>query len=238
MQCSAAPAAPGSQGIWINKYRVLPKVQKAFQAGTKSLICNLLQNPSSVPLVSTYCPALLRNGKMYLLLQCGENEAERKQNRSRERYLLGPEHLQIMGIPMWPAFSGGQPFPHFGCPLTQSAMKSLAGNVLWMRLRFLLSAQCPYQYGFYGPGSSRTVVMAVFVAWHRHHICETRMTMDHGPWTMTLDQSSSLQLVKLMHHYHRPIDRVSFSQLNFKIKPLSYTRRPHLSDTRATRGPV
>ena len=45
-----------------------------------------------------------------------------------ERPLLAQEHLQLMGVPMFAAFSGNQVWPHFDVTLTSTQMKSLAGN--------------------------------------------------------------------------------------------------------------
>ena len=90
------PSLQGEKKTWISGYRNLKKVKKflynknpgqqvhqislgatsIFRPGPnsndqppRSMICNLLQNPHSRPIVSSWQPALLRQGVMWLLLE-------------------------------------------------------------------------------------------------------------------------------------------------------------------------
>lgn len=120
----------GSQSLWLQKYRHLPKVTAAFDRGERFVVANLLQNPLTFPLCSVYLPTLLRNGKMWLISQSGNQEVE--------RYMLPEEHLQAMAIPQFADCAGQEPFPHIRCPLTGTQKKSLAGNASRLDLADIL----------------------------------------------------------------------------------------------------
>ena len=87
-----------------------------------------------MPVCGIYAPALLRSGKLWILLADSEHADPevRSQASRKERYLLGEEHLLLMGVASFAQFSGGQVFPHLNCKLTQANMRSLAGNVSCM----------------------------------------------------------------------------------------------------------
>ena len=51
-----------------------------------------------------------------------------KEADDRERPLLPAEHLQLMGVPMYPEFAGDGEFPHVSCSVTATGQRSLAGN--------------------------------------------------------------------------------------------------------------
>ena len=117
----------GAQGAWLQKYRGLPKVASSLQSG-EPCMANLLQNPSKMPVAGTFAPTLLRNGKMWLLFPAKTDWRE-----CEERYMLGSEHLLLMGVPVWPQFAANCSYPHIGCmeSLTAGAQRSLAGNEPW-----------------------------------------------------------------------------------------------------------
>ena len=114
----------GSQPQWLQAYRTLAKTKSAHSGG-ECVLANLQQNPHKLPMYGVFAPALLRNGKCWILRPGGDHEAE-------ERYLLGSEMLSMMAVPMEPDQSGGFPFPYITCPLSDSNMRSLAGNVSWL----------------------------------------------------------------------------------------------------------
>lgn len=114
----------GSQKLWLLKYRRMAKVQRAFNRGERAVLANMCQNPEKIPVCGVFCPTLLRGSKMFLI--CSEAEGEDK-----ERFLLAEEHLQLMGVPVWPQFAWkGTSFPQLGCDLTAGAKRSLAGNAM------------------------------------------------------------------------------------------------------------
>jgi hypothetical protein len=54
------------------------KLRRRQQIG---MICNLQQNPSLRPIISNFCPALLRHGTMWLL----------REDAEEERWMLGKD---------------------------------------------------------------------------------------------------------------------------------------------------
>ena len=116
-------------------------MQQAFAS-----ICNLLQNPSKVPVCGVFAPALLRSGKLWVMFnqhhhnrnQCqGQDQsdaasaaAKSESAATMERYLLADEHLTLMAVPMHASCSGRHAFPHIGISneLPGGAKRSLAGN--------------------------------------------------------------------------------------------------------------
>lgn len=111
----------------MESYRKLPKTVAANSQG-EAVLANLSQNPARLPMHGVYAPALLRNGKCWVLRGCHHS--------FEERYLLGSEQLSIMAVPMEPEQAAGYTYPHIGCPLSDSNMRSLAGNVSWLRLQW------------------------------------------------------------------------------------------------------
>ena len=113
----------GSQSLWLQQYRALPKITEAFAQGERAAVCNLLQNPARMPVCGVFCPALLRSGKLWVMHRDGG------EGDDTERYLLPEEHLTLMSVPMFPECSGKHHFPHINCDLPAGAKRSLAGNV-------------------------------------------------------------------------------------------------------------
>lgn len=136
-------------------------MQRAFSA-----ICNLLQNPAKVPVCGVFAPALLRNGKLWVMFNQHDDDDDAdaanatsvaesaesaaaasataskafKVAKDKERYLLGDEHLTLMGVPMVPACSGRHAFPHIGISdqLSAGSKRSLAGNATCLHLHVWL----------------------------------------------------------------------------------------------------
>ena len=118
---------------WLEKYRTLPKILNAFKNGKESAACNLCQNPSRHPVAGIYCPALLRNGKMLLILRSpeklalgmGSPSSALKNHDDAGSYgvsdgrgslgtqnleitmVWAEEHLQMLGVPQVPGVFGG-----------------------------------------------------------------------------------------------------------------------------------
>ena len=118
----------GQQVHWLQCYRKLPKVVNAFNSGEPSVLVNICQNPNKVPVAGVYCPALLRGSKLWLLLPPPKTEEDEARAGLMERPLLPAEHLQLMGVPMYPEFAGDGEFPHISCSVTATGQRSLAGN--------------------------------------------------------------------------------------------------------------
>ena len=120
----------GQQALWLESYRKLPKVVNAFKAGEPSVLVNLCQNPNKVPVAGVYCPALLRGSRLWILLPPPETAEDEARAEAMERPLLAAEHLQLMGVPMYPEFAGDGEFPHIGCSVCSTSQRSLAGNAV------------------------------------------------------------------------------------------------------------
>ena len=93
-------------------------------------MCNLCQNPHKVPVCGIWAPALLRGGKLWVLLRPGPDGPDDDAVAVEERWLLPDEHPGIMGIPQYAMLCGSHHrHPHIGVDLPAGAKRSLAGNV-------------------------------------------------------------------------------------------------------------
>ncbi|CAK9068160.1 unnamed protein product [Durusdinium trenchii] len=118
----------GAKKVWLQGYKDHPKVEKYWNRGSSALLANLQQNPKVRPVVSEYCPTLLRKGMMFLILRpCSLGSGPVRE----ERYLLPKETLNSMGHAQYAEFSGSGLFPIVDTKgLSPAAIRQLSGNAM------------------------------------------------------------------------------------------------------------
>lgn len=130
----------GEKPLWVDHYRRLDKVRRFFDGGpSRSMICNLLQNPATRPIISGWQPALLRQGVMWLLLHSDKSKGTDDINAPassvappslEERWMLDKEHLNSMGVPQREKYAARQAWPLFRHQPPPTVVKRLAGNAM------------------------------------------------------------------------------------------------------------